>query len=58
MVEKLWGFEDFNPSSGMLPATMNVGKFAQIYSKLLKIAKICQSLPKDKTLKYHQKSRF
>jgi hypothetical protein len=57
-VEKLWDFEDFSPSSGMLSATMNAGKFAQTCPKLPKIAKICQNLPKDETLKYHQKSRF
>jgi hypothetical protein len=33
MVEKLWGFEDFSSSSGMLSATMDAGKFAQIYPK-------------------------
>jgi hypothetical protein len=48
MVEKLWGFEDFSPSSGMLLAIVNAGKSAQN----------CQNLPKDKTLKYHQKSTF
>jgi hypothetical protein len=47
-VEKLWGFEDFSPSSGMLSATVNAGK----------TAKICQNLPKDETLKFRQKSRF
>jgi hypothetical protein len=47
-VEKLWGFEDFSPSSGMLSATMNAGKSAQI----------CPNLPKDETLKFHQKLRF
>jgi hypothetical protein len=36
MVEKLWGFEDFSPSSGMLSATVNAGKSAQN----------CQNLPK------------
>jgi hypothetical protein len=35
-VEKLWGFEDFSPSLGMLLATVNVGKSAQN----------CQNLPK------------
>jgi hypothetical protein len=57
-VEKLWGFEDFSPSLGMLSATVNAGKSAQTCPKLLKIAKICQHLPKDETLKYHQKLRF
>jgi hypothetical protein len=33
-VEKLWGFEDFSPSSGMLSATVNAGKSAQICPKL------------------------
>jgi hypothetical protein len=42
------GFEDFSPSLGMLSATMNAGKSAQNY----------QNLPKDETLKYHQKLRF
>jgi hypothetical protein len=54
-VEKLWGFEDFSPSSGMLSATVNAGKSAQ---NLPKTAKICQNLPKDETLKFCQKSRF
>jgi hypothetical protein len=35
-VEKLWGFEDFSPSSGMLSAIVNAGKSAQN----------CQNLPK------------
>jgi hypothetical protein len=35
MVEKLWGFEDFSPSSGMLSAaTVNAGKSAQICPKM------------------------
>jgi hypothetical protein len=55
MVEKLWGSEDFSPSSGMLSATVNAGKSAQICPKLLKI---CQNLPKNETLKFRQKSRF
>jgi hypothetical protein len=54
MVEKLWGFEDFSPSSGMLLATVNAGKSAQTCPKFPKFAKICQNLPKDETLKYHQ----
>jgi hypothetical protein len=29
MVEKLWGFEDFSPSLGMLSATVNARKSAQ-----------------------------
>jgi hypothetical protein len=49
MVEKLWGFEDFSPSSGMLSATLNAGKSAQNY---------CQNLPEDETLKFRQKLRF
>jgi hypothetical protein len=57
-VEKLWGFEDFSPSSGMLSAIANAGKSAQICPKLPKIAKICQNLPKDETLKFRQKPRF
>jgi hypothetical protein len=48
MVENLWAFEDFNPSLGMLSATMNAGKSAQNY----------QNLSEDETLKYHQKLRF
>jgi hypothetical protein len=36
-VEKLWGFEDFSPSSGMLSATVNAEKSAQH----------CQNLPKS-----------
>jgi hypothetical protein len=35
-VEKLWGFEDFSPSLGMLSATVNAGKSAQICPKLPK----------------------
>jgi hypothetical protein len=35
-VEKLWGFEDFSPSLGMLSATVNAAKSAQN----------CQNLPK------------
>jgi hypothetical protein len=38
MVEKLWGFEDFSPSLGMLSATVNAGKSAQNYPKLPKSA--------------------
>jgi hypothetical protein len=38
MVEKLWGFEDFNPNSGMLSATVNAGKSAQNCKKLPKFA--------------------
>jgi hypothetical protein len=44
MVEKLWGFEDFSPSSGMLSATVNAGKSAQICPKLSKFAKICPKM--------------
>jgi hypothetical protein len=57
-VEKLWDFEDFSPSSGMVSATVNAGKSAQICPKLPKTAKICQNLPKDEALKFRQKSRF
>jgi hypothetical protein len=46
MVEKLWSFEDFSPSSGMLSATMNAGKFAQICPKLPKTAQNYPKLPK------------
>jgi hypothetical protein len=45
MVEKLWDFEDFNPSSGMLSA-------------IVIARKSIQNLPKNETLKYHQKSRL
>jgi hypothetical protein len=44
-VEKLWGFENFSPSSGMLSTTVNAGKSAQNCPKLAKSAKIC---PKKK----------
>jgi hypothetical protein len=57
-VEKLWGFEDFSPNSGMLSATLNAGKSAQICPNLPKTAQICQNLPRDETLKFRQKSRF
>jgi hypothetical protein len=40
-VEKLWCFEDFSPSSSMLSATVNAGKFAQICPKS---AKICPKM--------------
>jgi hypothetical protein len=43
-VEKLWGFEDFSPSLGMLSATVNVGKSAQNCPKLAKSAKICPKM--------------
>jgi hypothetical protein len=42
----------------MFSGIVNAAKFAQICSKLPKIAKISQNLSKDKTLKYHLKSRF
>jgi hypothetical protein len=42
----------------MLSATVNAANSAQICPKLPKTAKICQNLPKDETLKFHQKSRF
>jgi hypothetical protein len=57
-VEKLWGFEDFSPSSGMLSATVNAANSAQICQKLTKTAKICQNLSKNETLKFHQKLIF
>jgi hypothetical protein len=57
-VEKLWGFEDFSPSLGMLSAIVNAGKSAQNCPNLSKTAKICQNLPKDETLKFLQKLRF
>jgi hypothetical protein len=44
IVEKLWGFEDFSPSSGMLSATVNAGKSSQNCPKLLKFAKICPKM--------------
>jgi hypothetical protein len=37
-VEKLWDFEDFSPSSGMLSATVNAGKSAQNCPNLPKFA--------------------
>jgi hypothetical protein len=40
MVEKLWGFEDFSPSLGMLSAAVNAGKSDQN----------CPKLPKDENL--------
>jgi hypothetical protein len=43
-VEKLWGFEDFSPSSGMLSATVNAGISAQNCPKLPKFAKICPKM--------------
>jgi hypothetical protein len=58
MVEKLWGFKDFSPSSGMLSATVNARKSAQICQKLPKTAQICPNLPKDETLKFRQKLIF
>jgi hypothetical protein len=50
-VEKLWGFEDFSPSLGMLSTTVNAGESAQN-------CLIGQNMPKDETLKYHQKLTF
>jgi hypothetical protein len=44
MVEKLWGFEDFSPSLGMLSATVNAGKSAQNCPKLPKSAKVCPKM--------------
>jgi hypothetical protein len=38
MIEKLWGFEDFSPSLGMLSATMNAGQSTQNCPKLPKFA--------------------
>jgi hypothetical protein len=52
------GFEDFSPNLGMFSTTVNAGKSVQNCPKLPQIAKICQNLPKDKNLKYHQKSGF
>jgi hypothetical protein len=51
MVQKLWGFKDFNQSLDIQSA-IAIGKI------LPKTAKVCQNLPKDGTLKYHQKLRF
>jgi hypothetical protein len=45
MVEKLWGFEDFSPSLGMLSTIVNAGKSTKICPKLPKSTKIC---PKKK----------
>jgi hypothetical protein len=44
MVEKLWGFEDFSPNAGMLSATVNAGKSAQICPNLPTFAKICPKM--------------
>jgi hypothetical protein len=44
MVQKLWGFEDFSPSSGMLSATVNAANSAQICPKMPKTAKICPKM--------------
>jgi hypothetical protein len=41
MVEKLWGFEDFSPSSCMLSATVNARKSVQ---NCPKSAKICSKM--------------
>jgi hypothetical protein len=43
---------------GRLSATVDAAISAQYCPKLLKTAKICPKQPKDKTLKFHQKSRF
>jgi hypothetical protein len=40
---------------GMLSATINAANSAQISPKL---PNFCQNLPKDETLKCHQKLRF
>jgi hypothetical protein len=42
------GFEYFSLALGMLLATLNAANSTQI----------CPNLPKDETLKFHQKSRF
>jgi hypothetical protein len=42
----------------MLSATAIAAKSAQNCPKLTKTAQISQNLPKDETLKFHQKLRF
>jgi hypothetical protein len=42
----------------MLSATADAANSAQNCPKLPKFAKICPNLPKDETLKFHQKLRF
>jgi hypothetical protein len=54
-VKELWGFKDFSITLGRLSATVNAAISAQNCPKLPKPA---QNLPKDETLKFHQKSRF
>jgi hypothetical protein len=55
-IEKLWGFEDFSPSLGMLSA--NALSQCECRKICPNLPKTAQNLSKDKTLKYHQKSRF
>jgi hypothetical protein len=40
-------FKDFSLALGMLSATTNATKFAQVYQKLAKIGQICRNLLKD-----------
>jgi hypothetical protein len=58
MVHELEHFKEFSLSSGMLSATVNAANSAPNCPKLPQTAKICQNLPKDETLKFHQKLRF
>jgi hypothetical protein len=44
VVQKLWGIFDFNSSLGMLSATTNVAKSAQIYPKVPKSVEICPKI--------------
>jgi hypothetical protein len=57
MVDELKDFKDFSLALGMLSPTSHYqcNKFCPNQPKT---TKICQNLPKDKILKYHQKSRF
>jgi hypothetical protein len=58
MVDELEGFKDFNLALGMLLAIVNASNFGQIWPTLPQTTKICQNLPKDEILKYHQQLRF
>jgi hypothetical protein len=55
---RVMGFKDFSHTLGRLSATVNAIISAQNCPKLPKCAQMCPNLLKDKTLKFHQKSRF
>jgi hypothetical protein len=60
---KLWDFEDFSPSSGMLSATVNAGKSAQNCQNLQKFAKMCPKMKlwnsaKNRDFSVFQKQKF